>query len=99
MFSLLPPEISLDIVSDMTVYQIPSLRLVDSVWKQFVDVNENYIYRSAAIHHSFASPGSSLDRVTGNKSVPWLDGVASWKVLCRIYLQSPFRFIAHVTIS
>lgn len=86
MLSPLPPELALEVVSNIPVHQIPSLRLVDSTWKQFVDVNEIHIYQSAAIYHSFASPGDSLGRGIGNKYIPWLDGLASWKVLCKIHL-------------
>ena len=92
----MPPELALDIISYIPVHQIPSLRLVDFAWKHFVDVNENHIYRSAAIYHSFASPGSSLDHVIGEKTIStWLGGIASWKVLWRSAYS--LRFITLLT--
>jgi len=86
MLSVLPPEVILHIFSFVPVYHVPALRRLSASWRDFLDLHENTIYRSAAILHSIALPGSSLDDSKGSHVLPWLDDVDDWKNLCKKYI-------------
>ncbi|KDQ20336.1 hypothetical protein BOTBODRAFT_27758 [Botryobasidium botryosum FD-172 SS1] len=83
MLSTLPPEVILQILSHLPVYSLPLLRALSSSWKDFLDLHESTIYRSAAFLHAIASPGSSLEDSKGTHVLPWLDDVNDWKSFCR----------------
>ncbi|KDQ20341.1 hypothetical protein BOTBODRAFT_51651 [Botryobasidium botryosum FD-172 SS1] len=99
MLSIVPPEVVLHIFSFIPIYDIPALRCLNSAWKQFVELHENTIYRSAAILHSIAMPGSSLERSKDGHVLPWLDGVTEWKALCQKYAASERAWTGQAAVS
>ena len=89
LFSRLPAEIQLKVLSYCHIQTILSVQATSKAWKTFIDENENSIYHSAAIVHRFIQPDETLDEVQLTHPGRWLDDVEGWKDLCE-FAQNVF---------
>ena len=84
LFSKLPPEIQLNVLSCCHIQTILSVQAVSKAWKTFIDENESIIYHSAAILHRFIQPEETLDKIHLTYPGKWLYDVEGWKDLCEL---------------
>lgn len=80
----LPGETILQILSYVPLSCLAALRALSSPWKQFIDVNENSLYRSTLVFHKTIPHGLSLEEAKAKQVMPWLDHVTDWKGLCNL---------------
>lgn len=88
MLELLPPELTLEVLSHLSVFSLRSLRHVSRRWNTFITANEQAIYRQAAYFHDFTTfqDLSLEDTLTLRRGSPW-EGVVGWKDFCEfLYL-------------
>lgn len=85
MFSQLSTDVSLYILSFLSLPDVLKLHRVSRDIHRFLEDNDTAIYHQLAIAHHFTSPGVSLDDVVECEQVRggWLDGVRAWKDLCK----------------
>ncbi|KAI9000776.1 hypothetical protein BD414DRAFT_12568 [Trametes punicea] len=81
----LPADISLHVLSYLSLHDLCHLRLVCRRIHAFFEAHEEPIYHQAAIYHHFVRPQTSLEDVA-DAHEPWLGGVRDWKELCRRWL-------------
>lgn len=79
-----PLDISLYVLSFLSIRDLRSLQLVSRGARSLVNDNEQTIYHQAAILHRFALSETSLEDIKSKESRrgPWLGGVESWKEFC-----------------
>ncbi|KIO20830.1 hypothetical protein M407DRAFT_29543 [Tulasnella calospora MUT 4182] len=89
-FHLLPPELIVQILCFLPVQDIRALNLVSRYYHDVVLLNERVIYEAAATFHGFIGPSQDrsspplISEVTSRPdSTGLLDGVSSWKEICR----------------
>jgi len=87
MFLSFPPDVSLYILSFVSLHDIHSLSLVAREARALIINNEPTVYHQAAIVHRFVPAGISLEKAKRAESQKggWLDDVQSWKELCMSY--------------
>ena len=81
MFLSLSLDITLHILSYLTLAEAARLHLLCRDTHRFLDDNEQIIYHQFAVSLHFAPPGLGLDQLVNRHSV-WLKDVRSWKDLC-----------------
>ncbi|KAG8997102.1 hypothetical protein FRB94_005310 [Tulasnella sp. JGI-2019a] len=89
MFTDLPPELFVKLLSFLAIQDIASVILLSKAARILVDSNESQVYRSAAIFHGFLTDGAlSLEEAKGYEagSQRWLHEVHSWKAYCRQHM-------------
>ncbi|KAI0305278.1 hypothetical protein B0F90DRAFT_1181970 [Multifurca ochricompacta] len=84
MLHILPPELSLNVLSYLPIPSLLPLSSLSHQWLDFLFVNQSKIFKSAALLHEFIPPGTllledALSMYTGN---PW-EGSMDWKDFCR----------------
>ncbi|GBE84157.1 hypothetical protein SCP_0601350 [Sparassis crispa] len=89
MLSLFPTDISLYILSFLSLHDLRSLLLVSRETHHLVADNESTVYHQAAVFHKFVSIRSSLEDAlqVESRRCGWLEGAQSWKELCRRWTE------------
>ena len=84
MLSSLPPDITLYLLSFLSLTDVVKLHALSRDFSDFLAANEATIYHQLAILHHFTAPGVALeDAVEREQAVGGLlDGVTTWKQLC-----------------
>ncbi|KDQ52879.1 hypothetical protein JAAARDRAFT_61656 [Jaapia argillacea MUCL 33604] len=84
MLKSLPAELTLHLLSYLPLGDISTITLLSRAWLAFLNANQDTVYRQAAIYHRFVSPDVvSLETVRDSENGSWMDGLNSWKDLCR----------------
>ena len=81
MLSVLPPEIILSIFQFVSFPDIQTLHDVCKGLRNFIDINEQHIYRNLALYHEFDGSRETQveDAVRSVDSPNWLKGCSTWK--------------------
>jgi hypothetical protein len=86
MLAILPPEVTLRILSFSPVSSLASLLYLSKEWNGFIAEHESSIYRhSAYLHRLVGSPEANLKDVLLKLGGEMWDDVVSWKEFCAIY--------------
>jgi hypothetical protein len=86
MLHILPAEVTLNVLSHLPITSLLSLLVLSRQWSHFFATHQSAIFYSAAIHHEYIQPGTSLeDALSVNTGRPWA-GSKSWKDFCKSYL-------------
>jgi|SRR6266566_1253496 len=95
MLHVLPVELSLAVLSYLSLQTLFPLPSLSREWFNFFFQNQSTIFRNAAILHGYTHPGSYLleDALSEHKGSPW-EGATDWKDFCRRCV--PFRRPFHV---
>lgn len=83
-----PTDVSLYVLSFLSVHDLRSLLLVSRSARALIRDNEQTVYHQAAVLHRFAPPETPLEDVKQAESLRggWLDDVQSWKELCMFFV-------------
>jgi hypothetical protein len=82
MFNL-PPELALDVLSNLPLTSLANVLLVCKDWKQFVEANESAIFHNACVYHGYIkSPAVTIDQARGMYSERSVGLFSGWKELC-----------------
>ncbi|KIP03648.1 hypothetical protein PHLGIDRAFT_121393 [Phlebiopsis gigantea 11061_1 CR5-6] len=97
MFSFLSPDIALYTLSFLPLPDVVKLYALSRNVFRFLTENEATIYHQLAIIHRFVTPGIALeDAVESERAVGGLlDGVTTWKELCRRWGTLQHRWSGH----
>ena len=95
MFQNLPIEVTLTILTHLSLRDIHAFQRVHSSWDEMVRSNEATIYLKAAICHGFARLGDTLDDAYWKAREDGTSSVASWKEVCESCLLNHARPMAY----
>lgn len=96
MLEVLPPELTLHILSYIPAYDLACLEAVCCLWRRFLEEHKIPIYRAAAVLHDIAHPGASLEDSKGVHFSSWLDDVTDWKTFCKQSMTSPSTSVVSI---
>lgn len=79
-----PLDISLYVLSFLSIRDLRSLLLVSRSARSLIDENEQTIYHQVAILHHLVSPEASFEdiKLKESRRDAWLGDVETWKELC-----------------
>ncbi|CAL1710654.1 unnamed protein product [Somion occarium] len=84
MLASLPSDLSLYILSFLSLHDISQLYVLSRKTRHFLLNHESEIYHQLAVSHRFVASGNSLqDAVLSEAPSKWLDGVKTWKDIVR----------------
>ncbi|KAN0129694.1 hypothetical protein V8E53_012514 [Lactarius tabidus] len=89
MFPVLPPEVTLSVLSHLPIPSLLSLLVLSHQWLDFFTTHESEIFHRAAILHEYITPEMSLsleDALSVYTGRPWA-GSAGWKDFCHRSFQ------------
>jgi len=92
MLHVLPPELTLTVLSYLPIPSLLSLPLLSRQWLDFFFTNQSAIFRRAALLHEYIQAETLLleDALSVNTGRPWA-GSTSWKDFCKSYLHHTAR--------
>jgi hypothetical protein len=98
MLHILPAEVTLNVLSHIPITSLLSLPVLSRQWFHFFATHQVEIFYSAAVHHEYIQPGTSLkDALSVNTGRPWA-GSKSWKDFCKSYLcRFQLYLLTHLT--
>lgn len=83
MFSDLPAELGLEILSFLPLSSLSSIQRVSHHWRELFNKNENVIYHNAAVYHRYIrSSGVPIEEARAMHSERALGSVLDWKGFC-----------------
>ncbi|KAI9444180.1 hypothetical protein H4582DRAFT_2071751 [Lactarius indigo] len=88
MLHVLPPEVTLSILSHLPIPSLLSLPVLSHQWLDFFTTNQSAIFHSAAFLHEYIQPEtlSLEDALSVNTGRPWA-GSTNWKDFCHRSFQ------------
>lgn len=93
MFPVLPPEVTLSVLSHLPIPSLLSLLVLSHQWLDFFTTNESEIFRRAAILHEYVKPETLLeDALSVNTGRPWA-GSTGWKDFCESHYHWSARAV------
>jgi hypothetical protein len=84
MLTVLPPEVTLSVLSHLPIPTLFSLLVLSRQWFDFFTTNESTIFHRIAILHEYIKPEIRLleDALSVNTGRPWARST-SWKDFCK----------------
>jgi len=88
MLPVLPPEVTLSVLSYLPIPTLFSLPVLSHQWFDFFTTHESEIFHRAAILHEYIKPEILLleDALSVNTGRPWA-GSTSWKDFCKLHFK------------
>ncbi|KAH9042977.1 hypothetical protein EDB84DRAFT_1436286 [Lactarius hengduanensis] len=88
MLHVLPPEVTLSVLSHLPISSLLSLQVLSYQWLDFFTANQSVIFHGAALLHGYIQPGTMFleDVLFVNMGRPWA-GSTSWKDFCYRSIQ------------
>ncbi|KAH9013274.1 hypothetical protein EDB85DRAFT_2098398 [Lactarius pseudohatsudake] len=88
MLHVLPPEVTLSVLSHLPISSLLSLQVLSYQWLDFFTANQSVIFHGAALLHGYIQPGTMFleDALSVNMGRPWA-GSTSWKDFCHRSIQ------------
>ena len=93
----LPTELTLNVLSQLPIPSLLSLRLLSRQWSDFVTAHQSVIFHGAALYHGYILPGTGLEdvlSVTRDTGRP-LAGTTTWKDICKSHPCHFWRLSFH----
>lgn len=87
MFPVIPPEVTLSVLSHLPIPSLLSLLVLSHQWFDFFTAHESEIFHRAAILHEYVKPETLLleDALSVYTDRPWA-GSTGWKDFCESHI-------------
>lgn len=87
MFPVIPPEVTLSVLSHLPIPSLLSLLVLSHQWFDFFTAHESEIFHRAAILHEYVKPETLLleDALSVYTGRPWA-GSTGWKDFCESHI-------------
>ncbi|KAI0073855.1 hypothetical protein K474DRAFT_135474 [Panus rudis PR-1116 ss-1] len=99
MLSVLPADISLHILSFLSLSDIANLHLTSRGNHRFLADHESEVYHQLAVSYRYVSPGTSLhEAIVAEYPSSWLNGTEDWKDFFRRWTILERNWSGHGTV-